>query len=132
LGHDNSLSGFLYYTESQGGASSPVIFHGTRPGAADLRQICSKGTNRVSFDVVSQGCVEAVMTLIVLSDDQAKAVQAAVDPVEIRDGRGNLLGYMFPPPSDAEIVEAKRRLESPGPWYTTNEVMERLRAVEQG
>lgn len=69
------------------------------------------------------------MTRIVLSDEQAKAVQAAADAVEIRDARGNFLGYMFPPPSNAQIAEAKRRLESAGPWHTTKEVMDRLEAL---
>ena len=72
------------------------------------------------------------MTQIVLSDDQAKAVQAATGVVEVRDRQGNLLGYVSPPPSDAEIVEARRRLESDGPWYTTEQVMGRLKSLEQG
>ena len=72
------------------------------------------------------------MAQIVLSDDQAKAVQAATGVVEVRDRQGNLLGYVSPPPSDAEIAEARRRLESDGPWYTTEEVMDRLKSLEQG
>ena len=72
------------------------------------------------------------MTRIVLSDDQARAVQAAAGVVEVRDGRGNLLGYVSPPPSDAEITAARRRLESDGPWYTTREVMDHLKSLEQG
>ena len=72
------------------------------------------------------------MAQIVLSDDQAKAVQTALEPVELRDQRGNLLGYVSLPPGDAEIAEAKRRLESAGPWHTTEEVMDHLRSLEQG
>ena len=72
------------------------------------------------------------MTQIVLSDDQAKAVQAAVGAVEVRDRHGNLLGYVSPPPSDAEIAEARRRLESDGPWYSTEQVMGHLKSLEQG
>ena len=72
------------------------------------------------------------MTQIVLSDDQARAVQAATDAVEIRDQRGNLLGYVSPPPSGVEIAEAKRRLESDGPWHTTEQVMDYLTSLEQG
>ena len=72
------------------------------------------------------------MMRIVLSDDQANAVQAATDVVEIRDRRGSLLGYISPPPGDAEIAEAKRRLESNGPWHTTEQVMDHLKSLEQG
>ena len=72
------------------------------------------------------------MTQIILSDDQARALQAATDAVEIRDPQGNLLGYLSPPPSEAEIAEAKRRLESDGPWYTTERVMDQLKSLGQG
>ena len=72
------------------------------------------------------------MMQIVLSDDQAKAVQAATGVVEVRDRQGNLLGYVSPPPSDAEIAEASRRLKSDGPWYTTEQVMGHLKSLEQG
>jgi len=72
------------------------------------------------------------MTQIILSDDQANAVQAATDTVEIRDRHGNLLGYVSPPPSDAEIAEARRRLQSAGPWYTTEQVLDQLKSLEQG
>lgn len=72
------------------------------------------------------------MTQIVLNDDQTQTVQAATDAVEIRDPRGNLLGYVSPPPSDAEIAEARRRLESGGPWHTTQQVMDHLQSLERG
>lgn len=72
------------------------------------------------------------MTQIILNDDQAQAVQAARDAVEVRDRSGRLLGYVSPPPGDAEIAQAKRRLQSQGPWYTTEEVLEHLRTLEQG
>jgi len=71
------------------------------------------------------------MRQIVLSDDQARAIQAAGGPVEVRDGYGNLLGYVSPPPSDAEVAEAGRRLASDGPWYTTGQVMDHLKSLQQ-
>ena len=72
------------------------------------------------------------MTQIILSDDQARVVHAARDAVEIRDQQGNLLGYVSPPPSDVEIAEAKRRLKSDGPWYTTEQVTDHLKSLERG
>ena len=71
------------------------------------------------------------MAQIILSDDQARAVENATDAVEIRDQHGNLLGYVSPPPSNAEIAEARRRLDSDGPWYTTQQVVDHLKSLEQ-
>jgi hypothetical protein len=72
------------------------------------------------------------MIQVVLNNDQAKAVQQAGGTVELRDLQGMLLGYVSPPPTEAEIAEAKRRLESDGPWYNTEQVMDHLRSTEQG
>ena len=71
------------------------------------------------------------MTQIVLNDDQLKAVLAAKDAVALRDTEGNLIGYISPPPSQEEIAEAKRRLYSSGPWFSTKEVLEHLDSLEQ-
>lgn len=72
------------------------------------------------------------MAQIVLNDEQAKAVQAANGALEVRDSHGNLLGYVSPPVSSAEIDEAIKRLHSDGPWYTTQQVLDRLKSLEQG
>jgi len=72
------------------------------------------------------------MTQIILSDDQANAVQAATDTVEIRDRHGKLLGYVSPPPSEAEIAEAGRRLQSAGPWYASKQVLDQLKSLGEG
>jgi hypothetical protein len=70
------------------------------------------------------------MTQIILTDDQVSALQFAAGTVEVRDGRGALLGYIARPPSDAEIAEATRRLASDGPWYTTQQVLDHLDSLE--
>lgn len=72
------------------------------------------------------------MTQIVLSDEQARAVQSAVDSVEVRDQHGQLLGYVSRPLSAAEVAEAEKRLASDGPWYTTEQVIAHLDSLEQG
>jgi hypothetical protein len=77
-------------------------------------------------------CEEGVMSQIVLSDDQARTVRTATGPIEVRDRQGDLLGYVSPPPSDAEVAEARRRLVSNGPWYTTGQVIDHLKSLEQG
>lgn len=70
------------------------------------------------------------MTEIILSADQIQAVVGATDAVELRDGQGKLLGYVARPPSETEISEAKRRLESDGPWHTTEQVLKHLDSQE--
>jgi hypothetical protein len=72
------------------------------------------------------------MAQIILNQEQLKAVQEATGVVEIRDDRGNLLGYMTPRATQEQIAEAKRRLNSDGPWRTTQEVLNHLSALEQG
>jgi len=71
------------------------------------------------------------MTEIILSADQIQAVVNATDAVELRDDQGNLVGYVARPPSDAEITDARRRLESDGPWHTTEQVLKHLGSLEQ-
>ena len=72
------------------------------------------------------------MTQIVVNDDQLKAIRAATGAVALRDADGNLLGYLSPPLSAEAIAEAKRRLQSDGPWLSTKEVLEHLDSREQG
>ena len=72
------------------------------------------------------------MTQIILSDDQVQVVKGASNAVELRDGQGNLVGYVARPPSDEEIAEAKQRLESDGRWHTTEQVLKHLDSLEQG
>jgi hypothetical protein len=72
------------------------------------------------------------MTQIILSDDQVRTVHTATGAVEVRDRYGELVGYLSSPPSTAEIAAATRRLESDGPWYTTEQVLGRLDSLEAG
>jgi hypothetical protein len=72
------------------------------------------------------------MSQIILSDEQLKAVRAATDAIAIRDQEGHLIGYVARPPSPEEISEAKRRLQSNGPWYSTAEVLDHLKSLDGG
>jgi hypothetical protein len=67
---------------------------------------------------------------IVLRDEQAKAVEEATGPVELRDVRGGLVGYVSRPVSSQDIEDAKRRLSSSGPWFTTEQVHSHLQSLE--
>ena len=71
------------------------------------------------------------MIKIVLNDEQAKAVGEAVGAVELRDPQGRLVGYVSRSPTIEEIAEAKRRLASSGPWFTTEQVLNHLQSLGQ-
>lgn len=76
------------------------------------------------------------MIRIVLDDEQAKAIIAAKDQVEVCDENGRVLGVIdraIPPArfSEEEIARAKRNLATPGPRYTTEQVLEHLRSLEK-
>ena len=86
------------------------------------------------------------MSHIVADDQQAALIKKAV-PVQVIDKEGNLIGYVTPAPivqeghatpsdarpSDEEIAEAKARLAAGprGPTYTTAQMLEYLRSLDQ-
>lgn len=71
------------------------------------------------------------MNHLVLNDEQMKVLSEAKKQVEVRDGGGRLVGYLqFVGFTEAEIAEAKRRLASDEPRYTTEQVLAHLRSLE--
>jgi hypothetical protein len=71
------------------------------------------------------------MPQIILTEEQARVVAAAAEPVLVRDGRGKLVGVIPPPWSEADIAEAQRRRESDEPRHTTAQVLDYLRSLGQ-
>jgi len=72
------------------------------------------------------------MREIVLTQEQTEVVAQAQDAVQVRDPKGNVLGYIEPSDfTPEEIAEAKRALASNQPRYTTAQVLEHLRSLEQ-
>ena len=71
------------------------------------------------------------MLQIVLTDEQAKVVASALNPVEVRDGQNHVLGWITPVWTEADIAKAKQILATDQPWHTTDQVMAKLRALEQ-
>lgn len=70
------------------------------------------------------------MTSIVLDEQQSQAISAAQDSIELRDQQGRRLGYFtrvlghgF---TDEDIELALKRRQTPGPRYSTQQVLERL------
>ena len=52
------------------------------------------------------------MPHIVLNEEQAKVVTSALQPVQVRDAKGNVLGTIPPIWTEEDIAEAKRILQS--------------------
>jgi hypothetical protein len=87
---------------------------------------------------VSESWIEA-MTQIVLTSEQDGVFATANEPVAVCRPDGSVAGYLRrkvdtpkePLFTSEEIAEAERRMHSPGPWYTTKEVLEHLRSLER-
>jgi hypothetical protein len=87
---------------------------------------------RESFRYVEKKRRMTLMKRIVLNDEQMKVLAEAQNQVEVRDSGGHFVGFLrLVEITPAEIEEAKRRLASPGPWYTGEQVQARLQALEQ-
>ena len=68
---------------------------------------------------------------IIVNDQQAKLISEATESVEIRDARGAHLGYVAHGFTDEDIAIAKQRMASSEPRYTTRQVFEHLRALDE-
>lgn len=71
------------------------------------------------------------MVQIKLSDEQARLIASALEPVQLCDSKGNVLRTVEPLITREEIAEMKRLAASPGPWYTAAQVQARLRALQE-
>ena len=71
------------------------------------------------------------MAELVLSDEQARIVSQSTKPISVRDGQGRVLGQLEPELTPQMIAELKRRLASPGPWYSSEQVESRLKALQE-
>jgi hypothetical protein len=81
------------------------------------------------------------MARIVLTAEQASVLEGACEPVAICRRDGSIAGFVSPkgrlftpdicPFTPEEIAAAEKEGESPGPWYTTKEVLEHLRSLDQ-
>jgi hypothetical protein len=79
------------------------------------------------------------MTIITLSDDQARIVAGSTVPIIVQDPRGRTLGKLSPLASDSRLndaispealAEVKLRMANDdGARFTTAEVMAQLRAI---
>ena len=68
---------------------------------------------------------------LILTEEQAKIVAASFDFVIVRDAGGTVVGHIEPKLTPLQIAELKRRAASPGPWYRSDQVQARLRALQE-
>jgi len=78
------------------------------------------------------------MTQIILNSEQAAIFNSATEPVRVCFPNGVIAGWLKrditpkePIFTPEEIAEAERRANAPGRWYTTQEVLEHLKSLEQ-
>ena len=71
------------------------------------------------------------MVKIVVTEDQAKAIAEAKESVEIVDAAGNRLGFFARPFTEHDIAIARERAASNEPRRTTQQVIERLKSLEE-
>ena len=81
------------------------------------------------------------MTTIAVPRSLAEALCQATEPIHLVDEQGKLLGSFAPATttrdgaeelSAEELAELKRRVNSPGPWYSTDEMIAYVRSRESG
>ena len=72
------------------------------------------------------------MTTIAVPRSLAEALGKATEPIRLVDEQGRVLGSFAPATttrkgsdelSAEELAELKRRVNSPGPWYSTDEML---------
>jgi hypothetical protein len=79
------------------------------------------------------------MRELTVSQDQAEIISQAGEPLVVVDGFGRMLGHLTPagaaqqvrPQLTAdELAEIKRRMQSPAPGLTTDQVLNYLASLE--
>lgn len=70
------------------------------------------------------------MARIFVTEDQARTLAEATGTVEIVDVDGNRLGFFARPFTDDDIAIARQRLAADEPRRTTQQVLERLKLLE--
>ncbi len=71
------------------------------------------------------------MSHIVLNHEQVKILFESQEPVEVRDPSGTILGKIDRNSEQLIVQEAKRRLASNQPRFSSQEVQTHLQALEE-
>jgi hypothetical protein len=71
------------------------------------------------------------MPHIIVDDEQARIILQSAENIEIRDRNGKHLGYVARGFTDEDIAIARKRMASDQPRYTTQQVLDHIRSLEQ-
>ncbi|HYV37964.1 MAG TPA: hypothetical protein VE988_19925 [Gemmataceae bacterium] len=71
------------------------------------------------------------MTQLILTDEQAKLAAGALRPFPVVDAKGNTVGTFSPVWTQEDIAEAKQRLASKQPRFTTAQVLDYLQSLKK-
>lgn len=71
------------------------------------------------------------MSHIIVTDEQAALISRSNGMIQVQDCQGRVIGYVTPAPTAEEIAKLKARLSVPQPTYTTAQVLEHLRSLDQ-
>jgi hypothetical protein len=69
------------------------------------------------------------MSHITLTEEQSRIIEAAQDPVEVRDRSGNVVAHILDPRTAEHIAKAKRVRASNQPRYPASQVEARLKLL---
>lgn len=69
------------------------------------------------------------MTTIALTPDQLRRFRDAHGEVVLVDDQGCEIGFVSPPLTPQEWDGIQSRIDSEGPWYSTNEVLSHLQSL---
>lgn len=71
------------------------------------------------------------MSRIIVDDQEAALITEASRMVQVVNHQGKVVGYITPAPTDEELSKWRQRLAIDEPTYTTAEVLEHLRSLEE-
>jgi len=66
---------------------------------------------------------------VVVSDDLMRAIADSGGEIRFLNAQGQVLGRFEPELTPDELAEIRRRLSSPEPRYTTDQMLSRLRST---
>lgn len=71
------------------------------------------------------------MSQIVVDDEEAALIKKAATTVQVVDKEGKLVGFVTRATTDEELERWRQRLPIEEPTYTTEEVFQHLRSLEE-
>ena len=71
------------------------------------------------------------MPFIVLNEEQTQTIVSSLQPIQVRDPQGKVLGILSPIWSEQDLQEARHRLAGNEPRFSTEQVINYLGSLEK-